>query len=152
VNWSLARLRPLQIALVSVVYWLGLAAVKLGSAIVSAWWVSRLSPNHGAITAGLKNTTLFLTISQDGKPLWSGSTSLVQLGVITLGPPLLLWLTARWAREVENAGPAPNLHGPREDAVIPPPDPTLRWPGERADDPDRTRVVEPRPGRAEPRP
>jgi len=151
-SWSLARLRPLQIAVVSVVYWLGLAAVKLGSAIVSAWWVSRLSPNHGSITAGLQGATLFLKISEDGKPLWSGSTSLVELGVIMLGPPLLLWLTARWAREVENAGPAQDLGAPRDDPALPPPEPTVRWSDDASADPDRTRVVEPRPGRGEPRP
>jgi hypothetical protein len=141
-SWSLARLRPLHLVLVTVVYWLGLAAVKLGSAIVSAWWVSRLSPNHGSITASLQNTTLHLTIVENGTPLWSGSTPLVQLGLFMLGPPLLLWLTARWSRDVENAGPMGAIPSRPPDAALPPPH--VQWPDEIPADPERTRVADPR--------
>ena len=102
--WSLSRLRPLHIALLSAAYWLGLAAAKLGSAILAAWWVSRLPPGHGAISAGLQDLMLHLTIAQDAKVLWSGSTSLVALVMWVAGPPLLLALTWRWSREVEAAG------------------------------------------------
>ncbi|MGN6391928.1 MAG: hypothetical protein ACTHM9_06750 [Gemmatimonadales bacterium] len=140
-GWSLARLRPIQIAIVSVVYWLGLTAVKLGGAILSIWWVSRLPPNHGSVNAGFQNGLLHLTVLRDGKELWSGSTSLGMFLALVLGPPLLLALTARWSRLAENAGPAPTPELPGDSAL---PTSPIDW-SAPADDPERTRVVDPRP-------
>lgn len=143
-GWSLARLRPLQIAVVSIVYWLGLTAVKLGGAILSIWWVSRLPPNHGAVNAGFQNGLLHLTVLQDGKELWSGSTSLGLFLALVLGPPVLLALTARWSRLAENAGPVLTTDLPADDGALPASQ--LDW-SAPADDPERTRVVDPRTGK-----
>jgi hypothetical protein len=68
-RWSLSRLRPLHIALLSTAYWVGLIVVKLGAAIVAAWQVSHLPPNHGTITAGFENLLLRLTITRDSAVL-----------------------------------------------------------------------------------
>ena len=145
-RWSLSRLRPLHIALLSAAYWLGLAAVKLGSAVLAAWWVSRLPPGHGAISAGLQDLMLHLTIAQDAKVLWSGSTSLVALVMWVAGPPLLLALTWRWSREVEAAGELAHdsvSSGAAEGAPPLPPAP-ISWPTSRRDQSEPTRVVDPR--------
>ena len=153
-RWSLSRLRPLHIALVSVAYWIGLTAVKLGSGILAGWWVSRLPPGHGAISAGLQNLLLHLTIAQDGKVLWSGTTSLSALAVWVIGPPLLLALTWRWSREVEAAGGLVQeaVDGERADTAAPPLPPSpIRWPTDRSPESETTRVVQPRqPGAADP--
>jgi hypothetical protein len=110
---SLARLRPLHIAVLTVAYWLGLAVVKLGPAILAAWQVSRLPPNHGSISAGLQNTLLSVSIAIDGVAVWAGSASLGALIAWVAGPPLLLALTSRWTREAEAGGsPPPSLPAP----------------------------------------
>ncbi len=148
-TWSLSRLRPLHIAVLSVAYWLGLTAVKLGSAILAAWWISRLPPGRGSISAGLDNTLLHLTMVTDGKPLWIGSVSIVTLIAWIVGPPLLLALTWRWTREVEAAGVPdvePAVRGPADGSAPPLPEPPPPW------RPDATRVVEARrPDASEPR-
>lgn len=152
-RWSLSRLRPLHIALVSVAYWIGLTAVKLGAAILAGWWVSRLPQGHGSISAGLQNLVLHLTIAQDGKVLWSGSTPLPALALWVMGPPLLLALTWRWIREVEAAGDVAHGRadsGPAEEAAPPLPAPPIRWPTVRSPESDTTRVVQPRRPGAEP--
>ncbi len=152
-RWSLSRLRPLHIALVSVAYWIGLTAVKLGAAILAGWWVSRLPQGRGSISAGLQNLVLHLTIAQDGKVLWSGSTPLPALALWVMGPPLLLALTCRWSREVEAAGDVAHGRadgGPAEEATPPLPAPPIRWPTGRSPESDTTRVVQPRRPGAEP--
>jgi hypothetical protein len=146
-RWSLSRLRPLHIALASVAYWVGLTAVKLGSAILAGWWVSRLPTGHGSVSAGFQNLLLHLTIAQDGKTLWTGSTSLPALAVWVIGPPLLLALTWRWSREVEAAGDVAQERGdsgPADEAAPPLPPPPIRWPAGRTPEPDTTRIVHPR--------
>jgi hypothetical protein len=110
-RWSLSRLRPVHIVLLSTAYWLGLLVVKLGAAIVAAWQVSHLPPNHGTISAGLENLLLRVTIARDSSVVWAGSVSLGALVGWVVGPPLLLALTCRWAREAE-ANPVPALPAP----------------------------------------
>lgn len=154
-GWSIARLRPLHIALLSASYWLGIAAVKLGSAILAAWQISRLSPNHGSITASLQSTMLQLTITKDGATVWSGGTSLGALFMWVAGPPLLLALTWRWTREIESVGTAaPEAvdGGPAERSAMPLPPPRMPWSTGRGHESETTRVVQPRrPGTADPR-
>jgi hypothetical protein len=121
-RFSLARLRPRHIALLTVAYWLGLVAVKLGPAIAAAWQVSRLPPNHGSMSAGLTNTLLRLSIDIDGVAVWAGSVSLGALFAWVVGPPVLLALTSRWIREAETEdsqpaslpAPPPSWHAGRE--------------------------------------
>ena len=100
---SFARLRPAHIAALSVGYWIGLAAVKLGGLIVAIARVG-LPGMHGNVGAQLNNfVALHLTVSSSsGSVIWEGRTSLPVMLAWIVGPPLILALTARWAREVED--------------------------------------------------
>jgi hypothetical protein len=139
-RWSLSRLRPRHIALLTAAYWIGLAVLKLGGAMLAAWWVARLAPGHGSITASLEGTLLSLRMIQDGATIWSGSASLATIAGWAAGPPLLLALTWRWARDVDAAGkvaPHSVSAAPPESAPLPSP-PPIAWP-------DTTRIVQPPP-------
>jgi hypothetical protein len=99
---SLARLRPVHVAALTMAYWIGLAAVKLGGFLVAVARVA-LPGMHGGVSAQLNNfVALHVTVtSSSGSVIWEGSTSLVAVLAWIVGPPLILALTARWAREVE---------------------------------------------------
>jgi hypothetical protein len=103
VRLSLSRLRPLHLALLGTAYWIGLGIVKLGGAVLAAWQVSRLPPNHGSISLGLTNLLLRLDIVRDNVVIWGGSASLGAIIGWVIGPPLLLAFTWRWAREIDDA-------------------------------------------------
>jgi hypothetical protein len=99
---SLARLRPVHVAGLTVVYWIGLAAVKLGGLLVAVARVA-LPGMHGGVNAELKDLVgLQITVtSSSGSVIWAGGTSLPVVLAWIVGPPLILALTARWARELE---------------------------------------------------
>jgi len=99
---SFARLRPAHIAALSVAYWIGLVGVKLGGLLVAIARVA-LPGMHGNVGAQLNNlVALHLTVSSSsGSVIWEGSTSVPALVAWIAGPPLILALTARWARELE---------------------------------------------------
>jgi hypothetical protein len=122
-RFSLGRLRPLHIVLLTVAYWLGLVVVKLGPAIAAAWQVSRLPPNHGSMSASLQNALLRSSIAIDGVAVWAGTVSLGALFAWVVGPPVLLALTSRWVREAEA--------GDSQPASIPAPQPSWQT-GRRA--------------------
>jgi hypothetical protein len=145
---SFARLRPIQIAAVSVVYWFGLLSAKLGGALLAIARVA-LPGMHGSINVELRNLlVLHLTVTQDGSTMWTGSASLPALVAWIAGPPLILALTARWARELETgeepAGSAPVSGGSAVRALGAPP---LDW-QVGADRAPATRQPEHRPDRA----
>lgn len=58
---------------------------------------------HGNVGAQLNNlVALHLTVSSSGGSVtWEGSTSVPALLAWIVGPPVVLALTARWARELE---------------------------------------------------
>jgi hypothetical protein len=124
---SFARLRPIHIAAVSAVYWIGLLSAKLGGALLAIARVA-LPGMHGSVNAELQNLlVLHLTVTQDGSTIWTGSASLPALFAWIAGPPLILALTARWARELETreepAGSAAVSGGSAARALgAPPPD------------------------------
>ena len=99
---SLARLRPVHVAVLSVAYWIGLVAVKLGGALVAIAQVA-LPGMHGGVGLELKNLmALHLTVtSSGGSMIWAGGTSLPAMVAWIAGPPLILAITARWAREID---------------------------------------------------
>ena len=119
---SLARLRPLHLAGLTLLYWAGLAAVKLGAAIALAWGVARLPEHHGTISASLTNTVLSLSIVREGVQVWTGSASLFTLAGWVVGPPLLLALTARWMRETGARAEAIGRPEPPASLPSPPPE------------------------------
>jgi hypothetical protein len=105
---SFARLRPVHVAALTVAYWVGLAAVKLGGLLAAIARVA-LPGMHGNVGAQLNNfVTLHVTVSSSsGAVIWDGTTSVPALLAWIAGPPLILALTARWARELEaDDGPA----------------------------------------------
>jgi hypothetical protein len=99
---SLARLRPVHFAGLSVAYWIGLALVKLGGLLFATAQVA-LPGMHGGVNAELNNfVALRVTVTNSGGAvMWAGSTSLPVVLAWIVGPPLILALTARWARELE---------------------------------------------------
>ena len=70
---SLARLRPVHVAALSLAYWIGLAAVKLGGALLAIARVA-LPGMHGSVGLELKNLMAFhLTVtSSSGSVIWGG--------------------------------------------------------------------------------
>jgi hypothetical protein len=135
---SLSRFRPLHLAGLTLLYWAGLIAVKLGGAVAWAWELSRLPQNHGAISAGLTNTVVHLSFSRDGVEVWAGHASLAELAAWIVGPPLLLALTARWMRQTEAAVDAVGPAEPLASLAAPPP----TWP---APDRDALDAARPKP-------
>jgi hypothetical protein len=99
---SLARLGPVHVAGLTVAYWIGLATVKLGGLLVAIARVG-LPGMHGNVGAQLNNlVALHVTVSSSsGSVIWEGSTSLPVVLAWIAGPPLIVALTARWARELE---------------------------------------------------
>src|SRR5690349_13135645 len=99
---SFARFRPVHVAALTVAYWVGLAAIKLGGLLVAIARVG-LPGMHGNVGAQLNNfVALHVTVSSSsGAVIWDGSTSLPVLLAWIAGPPLILALAARWAREIE---------------------------------------------------
>lgn len=99
---SLARLRPVHVAALSLAYWIGLAAVKLGGALLAIARVA-LPGMHGSVGLELKNLMAFhLTVtSSSGSVIWAGGTSLPAVVAWIAGPPLILAISARWARELD---------------------------------------------------
>ena len=145
-RWSLARLRPVHLVLFTAAYWLGLVVTKLGSAILAAWQVSLLPSGQGTITASLEGARLGLTIAREKSTLWSGSASVGAILLWVVGPPLLLALTRRWAREVEvevAGDPRPDALGARPEGD-PRSLPSPPWPRDQHPESQTTRVVSPR--------
>jgi hypothetical protein len=101
-KWSFARLRPGHVAALTVAYWVGLATVRLGGLLVAIARVA-LPGMHGGVNAELKNLVglQVRVTSSGGSVIWAGSTSLPVVLAWIVGPPLILALTARWARELE---------------------------------------------------
>lgn len=132
---SFARLRPAHIAAMSVAYWIGLAAVKLGDLLVAVARVA-LPGMHGGVGAELQNFVgLHVTVTNSsGGVMWAGSTTLPVVLAWIVGPPLILALTARWARELEGeeevGGPAPVGSG-ETTRVVAAPRPEWRTEAER---------------------
>jgi hypothetical protein len=143
-GWSFSRLRWAHLALATAAYWIALTALELSGAIAAAWQVSRLPPTHGSISASLSNTLLQVTIARDGVSLWSGGVGLGALALWIAGPPLLLALTARWARQVDSAGGTAQADSGASATTVRLPSPPIAWRTHRETESERTRVVEPR--------
>jgi hypothetical protein len=106
----LDRWRPKHLAAGWAVYWLGLAAVKLGPAFLVAWRLTRNDDTgQNAISFGFSNTTLNLSMTEAGRTVYSGSASLTEIALWIAVPPVLLlvaWLFRRTPRDSVLA-PAP---------------------------------------------
>jgi len=145
---SFARLRPVHVAALTVAYWVGLAAVKLGGLLAAIARVA-LPGMHGNVGAQLNNfVALHVAVSSSsGAVIWDGNTTVPVLLAWIVGPPLILALTARWAREIETDDAAvepPSLASGDTTRVLDAPRPDWRAGAER-----RTRVEAERRGKRE---
>jgi hypothetical protein len=100
-----------------VVYWIGLAAIKLWEPLSIARGLSRTPYNASSVSAMLENGQFSASIASHGVTLWSANASLLEIGLWIAGPPLLLW--ALWA--VGRSGerrPDPSLGFPPPNAAL----------------------------------
>jgi len=142
VSLSFARLRPVHVALLSVAYWIGLAAVKLSDAILAIAQVA-LPGMHGNVGAELKNLfVLTVTVVRGGTVTWTGSASLPVLFAWIVGPPLILALTARWARQMETEEAAADAMAIQSPGPIPLGAPPPDWQGRIDQAPGRSAGTE----------
>jgi hypothetical protein len=107
----LDRWRPKHLAMSWAVYWLGLGAVKLGPAILTAWRLTRAADtDQNAISFAVGNTTMNLSMTEAGRTVYSGSASLTEIALWIAVPPVLLlvaWLFRRSPRGDSILAPAP---------------------------------------------
>lgn len=96
-SW-LTRLRRFHLAAITLVYWVGLAAIKLTEPVLTGWRLSRLPPGQSSIEAGFTNTLLHVTMLEAGKTVWTGSIGLGSLLIWLLGPPAIL-IGAWWVSQ-----------------------------------------------------
>ena len=104
-RFSPRRWRPRHLLLGWLAYWVGLILIKLGPAITAFVRMSQDSDSHGAASAGFANDALYMTVTEAGASIYSGSISLLSLVLLIAGPPLLMWLA--WlvlASRTNNAG------------------------------------------------
>jgi len=92
----LSRWRPVHLAAGWIAYWVGLAVVKLGPAAMTIWRLTRDDPTgQNTVSLGLENTTLQLSMTELGTPVYAGSATLTEIALWIAIPPLLLlfaWL------------------------------------------------------------
>lgn len=85
-------------------YWLVLATVKLGPAIATGWRLTRGDDTgQNTISFAFSNTTLNLSMSERGNPVYSASASLTEIALWIAVPPVLLliaWLFRRPPGEI----------------------------------------------------
>jgi len=125
--FSLRRWRPGHLLLAWIGYWAGLALVTFGPAIPSILRATGAPEGKGSISAGFQDDVLHLTVTEAGATLWSGTTTISQVALLVVGPPLLLWVAWLVRRRTRrNAGlvsdaprelPLPDAEGvvPRQD-------------------------------------
>jgi hypothetical protein len=91
-----------------VVYWLALAAVKLGPAAMAIWRATRSGPDQGSVAFNNGNWVLNLIVTEKGTTTWTGSIHVGALALWVGAVPLALWII--WLRSAARAG-APSKAG-----------------------------------------
>ena len=123
--FSLRRWRPGHLLLAWIGYWAGLALVTLGRAIPSILRATGAPEGKGSISAGFQDDVLHLTVTEAGATLWSGTTSISQVALLVVGPPLLLWVAWLVRRRANRNAGLGTRDAPRElplpdaDGVVP---------------------------------
>jgi hypothetical protein len=84
-----------------VVYWLALAAVKLGPAAMAIWRATRSGSSQSSVGFNIGNWVLNLTAIEKGTTTWSGSIHVGALALWIGAVPLALWII--WLRSVARA-------------------------------------------------
>ena len=108
-SW-IRRWRPRHLLASWILYWLLLFVVTLGEAALAAWRVARGPDGQGSISLNFGDAGLSLVISEAGKVIWQGASSLTMVALLIAGPPLLIWfawiLSQRKRADVAGAGTA----------------------------------------------
>jgi hypothetical protein len=86
-NW-----RPRHLLASWAAYWVALAGVTLGPAVVAIVGATSDAQKHSSVSAGFGNDGIYLTVTRAGATVWNGAVSLSALALWLAGPPLLLWL------------------------------------------------------------
>src|SRR5712672_1249743 len=86
------RWKPWQLLLAWSGYWVALALVTLGPALVAGWRMSQRPDGHGSANASMANGILSANIVDSGRTAWAGSISILTLALLVALPPLLIWL------------------------------------------------------------
>ena len=107
--FSLGKWRPGHLLASWGVYWAGLAAVKLGPALLSIVRVTQLPDGKGGISASFANDLLSLTVTENGATVWEAAAPLAVVSLWVAGPPLLIWLAWLMRRPRRSAPELPGL-------------------------------------------
>jgi hypothetical protein len=102
---SFGRWRPKHLVGAWAAYWLALALVTLGPAMLAIRDAVRAGAGKGNVSLGFDNSILHLTVVREGITTWSGTASLAYVMALVVGPPLALWLLwiARRSRATDPA-------------------------------------------------
>jgi hypothetical protein len=111
---SLGRWRPGHLLLAWMSYWAGLALVTIGPAIPSILRATSAPQAKGSISAGFESDVLHLTVTESGATLWSGTTTFSEFALLTVVPPLLLWVAWLFRRRARRNAELGASAAPRE--------------------------------------
>lgn len=79
------------------VYWVGLAAWGLGSALPIIWRVTRPEA-HGNASANFDGSAIRVTVVEGAATVWRGAIEFRTLVLLMGVPPLVLWALWLWAQ------------------------------------------------------
>ena len=117
----LSRWRPKHLAAAWMAYWVGLTAVKLGPALTTLWRLTRDgSTDQNSVSLLASGTDLSLTMSERGNVVYSGASSLTEIALWIVVPPLLLLVA--WLFRRPTKAPAPLAAPGRAEIGAAPPD------------------------------
>jgi hypothetical protein len=78
-------------------YWIVLALVGLGPAVVAIWRATHAGPGQGNVSLNFGNGGFRLSVAISGTEIWAGSISLIALALWIAVPPLVLWFA--WLKQ-----------------------------------------------------
>ena len=86
------RWRPRHLLLGWIAYWALLALYALGPAALAFQRAADKPHGKIAVSAGLENDDLYLTVTDAAATIWHGATPFASAVLWVVLPPLLLWL------------------------------------------------------------
>ena len=87
----LKRWRPAALFGSWLVYWIALALVTLGPALVAMWKATHAGAGKGNISLTFSNGVFSLVVDANGQSLYTGAAHLLTIALLAAGPPLVLW-------------------------------------------------------------
>ena len=89
---AFGRWRPKHLVAAWSAYWVALALVTLGPALLAIRDAVNAGEGKGNVSLGFANTVFHLTVINGGVTTWEGSASLAYIAALVVGPPLAIWL------------------------------------------------------------